>query len=61
MLRSELGLFETPSVADLALAVVEQLAEQAGEAKLNEILTEVETTPQMESSARANTLKGATQ
>ena len=53
-------LFETPSVADLALAVVEQLAEQAGEAKLNEILTEVETTPQMESSARANTLKGAT-
>ena len=31
-------LFETPSVADLALAVVEQKAEQAGEAKLNEIL-----------------------
>jgi len=54
-------LFETPSVADLALAVVEQLAEQAGATKLNQILTEVETTPQMESSARANTLKGATQ
>ena len=54
-------LFETPSVADLALAVVEQQAEQAGEAKLNEILTEVETTPQMEGSARAYTLKGATQ
>jgi amino acid adenylation domain-containing protein len=35
-------LFETPTVADLALAVVEQKAEQAGEAKLNEILTELE-------------------
>jgi len=53
-------LFETPTVADLALAVVEQQAEQAGEARLNEILTEVEASPQMEGSARANILKGAT-
>ena len=35
-------LFESPTVADLALAVVEQKAEQAGEARLNEILTELE-------------------
>ena len=54
-------LFETPSVADLALAVVEQQAEQAGEAKLNEILTEVEATQQMAGFAQANILKGATQ
>lgn len=35
-------LFETPTIADLALAVFEQKAEQAGEAKLNEILAELE-------------------
>ena len=35
-------LFETPTVADLALAVVEQQAEQAGEARLNEILAGLE-------------------
>ena len=35
-------LFETPTIADLALAIVEQKAEQAGEATLNEILTELE-------------------
>jgi acyl carrier protein len=52
-------LFETPSIADLALAIVEQRAEQAGEARRNEILTEGKATRQM-GSAQANILKGVT-
>ena len=44
--------FETPSAAGLALAVVEQKAEQAGEAELNQILTELEeATPRLDGSA----------
>jgi acyl carrier protein len=35
-------LFETPTVADLALAVIAQKVEESGEATLNEILTELE-------------------
>jgi len=46
-------LFETPTVADLAMAIVEQQAEQAGEAQLNQILNELEkTNPGLEGSAK---------
>jgi hypothetical protein len=46
-------LFETPTVADLAMAIVEQQAEQAGEAQLNQILDELEKrSPGLEGSAK---------
>ena len=46
-------LFETPIVADLARAVVEQKAEQVGEARFREILTQLEQVdPRLQSCAK---------